>query len=82
MLASRRSARHLLITEFFAGRPRGLVAAVGILLFAIVSVLKFVSGPDVVFSAVYLIPIVFATWCLSVRAGLHGKGRVVQEIVA
>ena len=51
MPASRRSARHILITEFFAGRPRGLVAAVGILSFAIVSVLKFVSGPDVVFSA-------------------------------
>lgn len=42
----------------------------GISLFAIVSVLKFVSGPDVVFSAIYLIPIVFTTWCLSVSAGL------------
>jgi diguanylate cyclase (GGDEF)-like protein len=39
-------------------------------LFAIVSALKFVCGPDFVFSAVYLIPIVFTTWCLSVSAGL------------
>jgi diguanylate cyclase (GGDEF)-like protein len=78
MPASRRSARRILITEFFACRPRGLVAAVGILLFAIVSTLKFVSGPDVVFSAVYLIPIVFTTWCLSVWAGLlMGAGSIL-----
>jgi len=41
-----------------------------LLSFVIVSALKIISGPDVVFSAVYLVPIVFTTWCLSVSAGL------------
>ena len=67
---TKRSARRIVVTEFFARRPRILVAGLGISLFAVVTVLKIVSGPDVVFSAVYLVPIVFTTWCLSVSAGL------------
>ena len=64
------SVRRIVVTEFFGRRSRGLIAAMGISLFAIISILKFVSGPDVVFSAIYLVPIVFTTWCLSVSAGL------------
>jgi diguanylate cyclase (GGDEF)-like protein len=70
ILDTKRSVRHIIVTEFFARRPRALVTGLAIASFAIVSALKLVSGPDVVFSAVYLVPIVFTTWCLSVSAGL------------
>jgi diguanylate cyclase (GGDEF)-like protein len=58
------------VTEFFARHSRALVVVLGISLFAVVSAVKYISGPDVVFSAIYLVPIVFITWCLSVAAGL------------
>jgi len=64
------SVRRILMTEFFARHSRILVLGLGISLFAAVSAVKYVSGPDVVFSAIYLVPIVFIAWCLSVSAGL------------
>ncbi len=70
MPGAKRSVRRIVITEFFACKPRSLIAALGIALFAVVSAAKFASGPDFVFSAIYLIPIVFTTWCLSVWAGV------------
>lgn len=44
--------------------------AIGVGLLLVVTLLKFLSGPQVVFSAIYLIPISFMTWFGSRAAGM------------
>jgi diguanylate cyclase (GGDEF)-like protein len=67
---AKRTVRRIIVTEFLACQPKLLVLGLGALLFILISIAKYFSGPDFVFSAIYLIPIVFMTWCLSVSAGL------------
>jgi diguanylate cyclase (GGDEF)-like protein len=70
MQTAKRSKRRIVITEFVARRPKALIAGAGVSLFAVISAAKFVSGPEFVFSAMYLVPVMFMTWFLSVFAGV------------
>jgi diguanylate cyclase (GGDEF)-like protein len=58
------------IIEYVGCRSKASRIAVGIGLFSVVTALKFFSGPEVVFSAIYLIPISFMTWFGSGVAGV------------
>jgi diguanylate cyclase (GGDEF)-like protein len=74
MARNERTVHRIVITEFFARRSRLLVASMAMFLFVAISTVKFFSGPEFVFSAIYLVPIVFTTWCVSVLSGLIMAG--------
>jgi len=69
MQTTRTPSRRIEISEFVNRQPRIFVVTAGIALFAVITAMKVVSGTEFVFSAMYLIPVVFMTWFISVWAG-------------
>ncbi len=55
-------------------KSRRLLIALCVLMYAMTTILKYLAGPEAIFSAIYLIPVSFATWYLSGFAGIALAG--------
>src|SRR5512142_2122364 len=74
MPATKRTKHRVIITEFVGRQRKWIVASLTALLFALICFLKILSGSEIIFSAIFLLPIVFSTWFLSLWAGLAVTG--------
>ena len=61
----------LTLTEALARRSPLFRVLAGLAMFAAITVLRFMVGPEFSFSFLYLVPVSFMTWFLSPRFGLY-----------
>src|SRR5438105_4082021 len=59
------------LTEALARRSRFFRLLAAMALFAAITALRFMVGPEFSFSFLYLVPVSFMTWFLSPRSGLY-----------
>src|SRR2546423_8871163 len=59
------------LTEALARRSRFFRLLAGLALFAAITAVRFMVGPEFSFSFLYLVPVSFMTWFLSPRSGLY-----------
>ena len=64
----------LRVITLLHSRSRRLLITLCLLMYAITTILKYLAGPEAIFSAIYLIPVSFATWYLSGLAGIALAG--------
>ena len=57
------------VTAWLDRRPRSVLVALNILMFAAVTALRYLIAPEVYMAAVFLVPVSFAAWFLSAGAG-------------
>ena len=57
------------VTAWLDRRPRFFLVALNILMFAAVTVLRYLVAPEVYLAAAFLVPVSFAAWFLSAGAG-------------